>query len=234
MPEIPKRDEREKELQHAVQAVFDRWSDELERAGYIRNLEVLPHDRHAIEAPLFAIGIYAAKQTAAETGMSWGWQQEQEVRETITDAVVLPIIRLLEDSTAKQIRDIVEAVGIEVLQQKVFGRFKKVLAKIREKVLSIGRSKSIGATETTRAVSNGRNWSFRYWQRAKNTSEIDFNGKRLPAREVFPVWETEDDDRVCPICGPLDGKPAEQWGIFSEGPPAHPICRCDVGFKVLN
>jgi hypothetical protein len=40
------------------------------------------------------------------------------------------------------------------------------------------------------------------------------------------IWETARDDRVCPLCGPLDGKPQSEWGDFPDGPPAHANCRC--------
>lgn len=42
---------------------------------------------------------------------------------------------------------------------------------------------------------------------------------------IFPVWMTQEDMLVCPICGPLHKQPKENWGEF-EGPPAHYMCRC--------
>ena len=42
---------------------------------------------------------------------------------------------------------------------------------------------------------------------------------------VWTVWRTTGDERVCPVCGPLDG----QEGPADAGPqpPAHPNCRCE-------
>jgi hypothetical protein len=41
------------------------------------------------------------------------------------------------------------------------------------------------------------------------------------------VWHTMQDERVCPICGPLDGTMYDVWGQqFPNGPPAHGRCRC--------
>lgn len=41
------------------------------------------------------------------------------------------------------------------------------------------------------------------------------------------IWNTSEDDKVCPICRPLNQKPSEEWAEeFPEGPPAHPNCRC--------
>ena len=46
-------------------------------------------------------------------------------------------------------------------------------------------------------------------------------------------WLTSEDERVCPICAPLDHKikAAGGWmskGVLIPGPPAHPNCRCQT------
>jgi SPP1 gp7 family putative phage head morphogenesis protein len=43
------------------------------------------------------------------------------------------------------------------------------------------------------------------------------------------IWRTSADERVCPICRPLEGELVEVGRAFSvgtEGPPAHVSCRC--------
>tara|TARA_R100000808_G_C2132043_1_gene141049 strand:+ start:686 stop:1471 length:786 start_codon:yes stop_codon:yes gene_type:complete len=60
---------------------------------------------------------------------------------------------------------------------------------------------------------------------------IDYEG--IPERpilddialEIIPVWVTQDDALVCPVCSPLHETTEENWGEF-EGPPAHYMCRC--------
>ncbi len=45
------------------------------------------------------------------------------------------------------------------------------------------------------------------------------------------VWETAEDERVCPICMALDGEQVGLNELFSEGimfPPPHPQCRCST------
>lgn len=45
------------------------------------------------------------------------------------------------------------------------------------------------------------------------------------------LWITERDDRVCPICRPLNKRPARDWDtLFPQGPPAHPNCRCHLEY----
>lgn len=61
--------------------------------------------------------------------------------------------------------------------------------------------------------------------------------------EVVKEWMTAEDERVCPHCGPLDGQiigleetfPGLTEKVpFTYTPPAHPNCRCTVGYKVLE
>jgi hypothetical protein len=55
--------------------------------------------------------------------------------------------------------------------------------------------------------------------------------------EVQKVWRTQDDERVCPICGPLDetsvdmGDSFSSLGFTGDVPPAHPMCRCVVLYE---
>ena len=50
----------------------------------------------------------------------------------------------------------------------------------------------------------------------------------VDASTVYPVlwtrWLTEEDERVCPECGPLDGTVWEDGG--GPSPPLHVGCRC--------
>lgn len=65
--------------------------------------------------------------------------------------------------------------------------------------------------------------------------------------DVVKVWCTADDERVCTICGGLEGKEIDMDGDFDfktklEGrnatirrvPPAHPSCRCAVMYKEIS
>jgi len=52
-------------------------------------------------------------------------------------------------------------------------------------------------------------------------------------RDVVRRWGTRVDERVCPVCGPLDNKKEPTYRKqFSDGPPAHPNCRCRIGVEV--
>ena len=64
-------------------------------------------------------------------------------------------------------------------------------------------------------------------------------GERVIARELagqgiqmVEVWQTNNDELVCPICGPRNGKPKGDGWTEQDGPPAHPRCRCWVGHEL--
>lgn len=79
------------------------------------------------------------------------------------------------------------------------------------------RSERIAVTEITRAYAESN-------QIAGEQIAKEFEG--VP---VVKVWFTNNDDRVCPVCGPLNGKEVDIKSEFASGiinPPAHPNCRC--------
>ena len=50
------------------------------------------------------------------------------------------------------------------------------------------------------------------------------------------TWLTADDERVCKICGGVDGESVNMDAKFSIGvdlPPAHPNCRCGVAYEEI-
>jgi len=76
------------------------------------------------------------------------------------------------------------------------------------------QAESVGTTETTAAGTAGE-------QQFKKQVQREFGVL------IVPAWITARDERVCPICEPLDGTVEVEWGEkFRDGPPAHPRCRC--------
>lgn len=77
---------------------------------------------------------------------------------------------------------------------------------------SATRATSIAVTETTRAYAQG---NMAAWRRAGVIQKKE--------------WNTEMDELVCPVCGPLQGVIVPMNESFYgrlDGPPAHPRCRC--------
>jgi len=81
-------------------------------------------------------------------------------------------------------------------------------------IFSADRSKKIAMTESTRiyAQTNLRVWEKTPWVYGKK-------------------WFTAMDEKVCPVCGGLEGKVVEKMAQFSvdvDNPPAHVNCRCAI------
>ena len=73
----------------------------------------------------------------------------------------------------------------------------------------------IAVTEITRAAAEG----VKLTQETLRSSGLSFER----------IWRTANDELVCPVCGPLNGKPEREWGGVE--PPAHPNCRCSATLR---
>lgn len=93
------------------------------------------------------------------------------------------------------------------------------LTDAQESLFGAERAELIGVTETTAAHS------------AAERGVIDLHN-RFTGRILLAHWVTERDERVCPICRPLDGQPEYLWRErFPWGPPAHARCRCYMDWR---
>ena len=78
------------------------------------------------------------------------------------------------------------------------------------------RASTIAITEVTRAAVQGQKWY-----------EMELNGMGI---RTVRVWQTANDELVCPICGPNNGKTEDEGWTVAE-PPAHPNCRCWIAIE---
>ena len=88
-------------------------------------------------------------------------------------------------------------------------------------LFSPSRAATAAVTEITRAYNEGRRW-------AAGVLAIHLRTR------VVRRWRTAEDDLVCEICGPLNGKTAGGVDGYSSPPPAHPNCRCEEEISLTN
>ena len=84
------------------------------------------------------------------------------------------------------------------------------------------RASMIAVTETTRAFAAGQREAGEQLAR------------EYPELTIYKTWFTNNDDRVCDECGPLDGKEIPMSEEFEGGliePPAHVNCRCWIDYN---
>ncbi len=115
------------------------------------------------------------------------------------------------ETTRKGIRRIVARLG----------NLNDAIGDIEALVLDADRAETIARTESMRAVHEGQR---QLWRQGVEEGLLDADVKR--------AWITTPDDRLCPICEPLDGETAALDEDYVDGiaaPPAHPNCRCTEG-----
>jgi hypothetical protein len=106
-----------------------------------------------------------------------------------------------------------DAAGIEALVSK------KAQRMVRD------RAFTIAATETMTASNEGLR---KFWEQGRKAGTVRNNSVR--------VWITVPDERLCPVCGGMEGAtaPIDEPFTLPDGssvmsPPAHPRCRCTQG-----
>ena len=98
---------------------------------------------------------------------------------------------------------------------------------IAELIGDDARAETIARTETMKASNAGQQEA---WDQAVDAGLLTGSEQQ--------VWIVTPDDRLCPICEPLDGQEQDLGGKFDtelgkvDGPPAHPRCRCTVGLTL--
>jgi hypothetical protein len=123
------------------------------------------------------------------------------------------------------------------LQSKVgqFFETPTTLGSLRESIAPLfgpERAEMIAITEITRAATMGESAA---------VNLLAEQGVNMEA-----VWHTSNDEIVCYLCGPANGKSetdairAEPYNgmtwqtLYPYGPPAHPRCRCVLGHRLVK
>ena len=170
--------------------------------------------RAAIEPELAELAVDGTMRLSAETGISFDPAiiNEQAVR--WAREYSFDLVQGLTNTTRNQIREVTAAfletpgmtVGdVQALLEPGFGE---------------DRAQMIAETELTRANAESTNETQRLLR------------QDVPELETTRIVNTQQDELVCPVCGPLEGAPESVWGSqYPNGPPFHPRCRCDLSLS---
>lgn len=120
------------------------------------------------------------------------------------------------NTTRQQLQTMVsQGIGADEIIERIAMRF------------GSGHAEQVAVTEITRAEG--------YFSEALS-ARLKEQGMTTTIR-----WLTSEDERVCPLCGPLDNKfkdasipklGGQSWGEKYGSPPAHPNCRCKTIVEV--
>lgn len=127
----------------------------------------------------------------------------------------------LVDGVTKRTRAAIHDTVVDVLQHG--GSIDAMIRKLAKVLGDRDRAETIGRTESMKAANQGLLIA---WQTGIEDGSIDEGAKK--------TWLVTPDDRLCPICEPLQDVSVDLDGSFDvdgedlDGPPAHPNCRCIV------
>ena len=157
-------------------------------------------------------------------GVDWGLINQRAV--TWAQSYSYQLVQGITNTTQKLIRD---AVSNFFEQSMTMGDLETIIGRAFGPV----RAEMIAVTEVTRAASE---------------AEVQI-GEEMAGEGLFldAVWKTNNDELVCPICAPLNGKKAEGYRgkrrpywihptkrTEIDPPPAHPRCRCWISWEIID
>jgi len=172
-----------------------------------------------ITAQMFSETLYPAMRRNVET-IARLFADEMRIEVGVAVNVDALLADWAEEATRRQVEELLYPYTRDYIAravaawQRMPGADRAELVAMLEPVVGAGRAETVAITAATEAAAAGVR-AYRDGLKAEHNLEY------------VMIWETANDERVCPICGALHRKREGEWGGLS-GPPAHPRCRCGV------
>jgi len=215
-----KKDDAESELRpHERQLYRD-----LKRA-FLQLRQVMLDGADEITAQMFNETLYPAMRRNIET-IARLFADEMRAEVGVAVNVDALLADWAEEATRRQVEELLYPYTRDYIARAVAAwrrmpnADRAELVAMIEPVVGAKRAETVAITAATEAAAAGVR-AYREGLRAEHNLEY------------VMIWETANDERVCPICGALHGKREDEWGGRS-GPPAHPRCRCGVRLERVN
>jgi len=214
-----KKDDEAELLPHEVQLYRD-----LKRA-FLQLRQVMLDGADEITAQMFNEALYPAMRRNIET-IARLFADEMRAEVGVAVNVDALLADWAEEATRRQVEELLYPYTRDYIARAVAawrrmpGADRAELIQMIEPVVGAKRAETVAITAATEAATAGVR-AYREGMRAEHNLEY------------VMIWETANDERVCPICGALHGKREDEWGGRS-GPPAHPRCRCGVRLERVD
>jgi hypothetical protein len=160
-----------------------------------------------VEPILTDVFLQQSENLMAEINIGVNWDQ---VNQTASRWSARHTEQILRDMYAYRYDHLNEVIPRFYEESWNIGRLRAEL----EKWYSPVRAEMIAVTETTRAAVEGERAIVQQLQKESGI-------------QMVPIWQTSNDERVCPLCGPKHDKPITD----GQYPPEHPRCRCWVVYE---
>lgn len=240
MPPVPNRDELERELARKLGRLFSGFAGHLleilDQYGFDVNRiptsvwAGLTQEEKTILIPfLERVALESAEQLIASTNIGVDWalvnQAAADWARSYSTLLAGQIESTSRGAIASSIRNSIasffeEGLSFDQLTARLEAdpNLAKLFTRdVRDKlgrVYGPNRAEMIARTEVTRASVEGQRFTALEYEKLGIT--------------MVEVWQTRNDEIVCPICGPRHGKKEGDGWTRYDGPPAHPRCRCWV------
>lgn len=162
--------------------------------------------RAALQPAFEAVYIEMARQIMSNSPIGVAWEGIVQSAATWAEQYAFGLVRGLVDTTRTALQQAVSAYfrGPQTVQE--------LTRRIAQALMPQTRAELIAQTEITRAADRGQQ------------AFVDELRRTNPALVMDEYWETNNDEFVCPICGPRHNQ--RRGTNWDEPPPAHPRCRC--------
>jgi len=233
MPQLPNRSKHEKEVEAAVWLVMQR-----QERAIAADPTKLPWDQwegqtvDRLKQPLADTYTAAYRQLAKEKkqkydkdkvaglGIAWALLYGTELGRAITTGTRDRV------TAAIQAADKGGIVGTDGASLAAYrSRLKAELAKAFPK----GRASTLGTSEVTRAITQGKKAAAEVWTKKQ---VIDATRPKTVAVAYWEVHPEKSQTGPCEVCELLGGLPEWEWpGYAIGGPPIHPRCVCELDWR---
>jgi hypothetical protein len=172
-----------------------------------------------VTAQMFSEALYPAMRRNIET-IARLFADEMRVEVGVAVNVDALLADWAEEATRRQVEELLYPYTRDYIAravaawQRMPNADRAELVAMIEPVVGANRAETVAITAATEAAAAGVR-TYRDGLRAEY------------GLEYVMVWETANDERVCPICGALHQRREDDWHGLSS-PPAHPRCRCGV------
>lgn len=189
-------------------------------------IEFIEGSADSVEEILFAALVAGAKganknlqkrELRAARGYSFSFDKTNPRATSWAKQHAGKLVKQVAQTTRERIRELVESAFESQFDVDDLAREIRGIIRDRDRALTIAR------TETMTAANQGQ---LQLWDQAKQ--------KGLLTGKEGKEWITTPDDRLCPVCSPMNGEVVAMHKYFDVGgskvdaPPAHPNCRCVV------
>jgi hypothetical protein len=235
MPELPGRSRWEAELRRAFQLVGQANAERMmEWMGNPPNPANIPMSfwnalgngwRDRFEPILMNVYLESAREMVAVSPIEINWTAANENAAKWARSYSFRLVRQINTTTEQRLQTIFDDFFTE--KGKTVGDLRRLIepevqdltVRLQDGTLRMltakERAKLIATTEVTRASVEGETGIIQQIKAA--------------GIEMVAIWETQMDQKVCPICRPRQGH--ERGNGWTEPPPAHPGCFCNLRYE---